>query len=217
VHPCPVEVDGVHQHQPGHGVDAPRWNEIADLALGVLLDPGVDRQPGCFGRLDVVDDLDGCRVPAADQLEELVPERVTRLGPQRVRHPEHERLVDRREVSVELRPDLVHSVFGERDVQHRGHLLRGQPASACMRHCEGGGDRVRRQERVDRRGRQLVVQVEGEGGVGIGHPSQRDRVHVQQYLASARGSAWRLPGGLAQVRLPNAAPELPHRRGKDPR
>jgi len=40
--PVALEVDGIGQDQPGQAVEDARLEQLLDLVLGLLLDPGVD-------------------------------------------------------------------------------------------------------------------------------------------------------------------------------
>ena len=79
--PSRLEVDGVGQHQTGHGVDGAFGDQILDLLARLIAHPVVDRPAGGFGVGHVVDQAHPRSVVLAQQVEELRPEGEALLSP----------------------------------------------------------------------------------------------------------------------------------------
>ena len=85
-----------------------------------------------------------------------------------------------------------------RKPQHLGHLLLRIAACAGVEHGQAGGDAVRREEQVARVGRQLPIEVQGEGRVagnegldlgGSGHWRRHEDQAHQNAQDSFQGSS----------------------------
>jgi hypothetical protein len=148
--PAALEVDGVHEHQPGELVQRALRKELADLAPGLVLGPGVDAAARRFGLAQEVGLHGVGAVGGAQGLEVGGQELEVFLRPERVGLHELGVLGGALQVLLDGAEPGAQVLGLGREGEHRGDLFGGAARGALVGHGEGRVHAVGREEDIAR-------------------------------------------------------------------